>query len=124
MASIGVSAEWGMYVAGLPGVSLAGSDYAHFAVTSGAVVMLTDTPAGGVALPSSANCAYIVVEDAPVRIRTGAATDATSDPTTSEGVKWFADTPHPFENQRGFLENLKLIAISSTAKVTVLWGRI
>ena len=115
--------EWGMYTslgigdARLPQNTGDGKDYASY--TPNTATRLTDTPDGGVELPADANCAVIVVEGAPIRIRVG-----TTDATASVGVKWFADSTHVFENQRGFLAALSFIDVSAASRVTVLWGRI
>jgi hypothetical protein len=118
--------EWGMYVnAGvgdprLPQNTGAGNDYASY--TPATVKRLTDDPGvgNGVALPDDANCAVIVVEGAPIRIRVGATAA-----TAAAGVLWFADTSHTFENQRSLLANISFIDATGTAsRVTVLYGRL
>lgn len=123
MSSGNIATEWGMYVdAGIGDVDLPintgdGNDYARYAPTT--ATRFTDAPEEGVALPSDANCAVIVVEDNPIRIRVG-----TGDATADEGVLWFADSTHTFENQRTFLQNVSFIdTAAGAASVTVLWGR-
>lgn len=118
------SVEWGMYVdasigdANLPQNNGDGSDYARYAPTT--ATRLTDAPTSGVELPSDANCAVIVVEDNPVRIRVGS-----TDATATEGVTWFAGSSHSFENQRAFLENVSFIdTATGPSRVTILYGRL
>lgn len=114
--------EWGMYVdldigdPALPQNNRAGKSYASY--TPNVATRLTDTPDDGVALPADANCAVIVVEGKPVRYMVG-----DDDAEAAVGLLWFADTTHPYENQRQFLENVSFIDTAAGAsRVTVLWG--
>lgn len=118
------SVEWGMYVnlgigdSELPHNTGAGSDYARYAPTT--VKRLTVAGAAGVALPADADCAVIVVLNNPIRIRVGP-----TDATAVEGVTWFANSTHVFENQRTFLANLSFIdTAAGPARVEILYGRL
>lgn len=125
--SYSTAIEWGMYVnagvgsSAMPGNTGDGKDYARYVldVLPPEAIRLTDAPIAGVALPRDANCAYIAVSGGAVRIRVGSA-----DATVDDGVVWFADTAHTFENQRSFLENVSIIQSSDGAEITVLYGRV
>lgn len=123
MSSGNISAEWGMFVnAGigdplLPHNTGAGLDYGRY--TPSTVKRFTDNPVAGVALPDDANSAVIVIEGGDVRYRVGA-----TNATAAEGVTWFANTSHTYENQRAFLQNVSFIDVSAAATVRVLWGRV
>jgi hypothetical protein len=100
----------------IDGVSLVGKGYARYSVTT--AVTLATAPAAGAVIHRTAKHAIINVEVGQIRVRF----DGT-DPTASEGQLIDTGEKITLENQRSYLLALRMISVSGTATVTVVYGR-
>jgi len=100
---------------GLPQTMRAGSGVGVF--TAAMVQKFSDNPASGVALPSDARHAIVVVKGGGIRVRT----DQT-DPTGATGLYLPAGTLLFFKNQRQLLEQWRFVdSAGETAEVSCMW---
>jgi hypothetical protein len=91
--------------------------YARYTNLAAAVDLL-DTPASGVAMPSTANYATITLEAQPTRVTFDGTT-----PTAAVGELFAAGTVLTFDNARDVLLGLKVIEVSASAALSVNYFR-